>query len=249
MAGCKDIAIVSNEHHLLSFQEILGNGSQFGASLSFLPQANADGIVGALKSANKFIDSENALVILGDNIFFGGGIGHSFKDLEESDVASIWVKRVHNPSDYGVLTLGEFGEPIQIDEKPKETNSNLAVTGLYYFPKNFDKNLVQIAPSARNELEITTLIEIFLKQKRLEVKYLSRGTAWFDAGTPERLFMSADYVRILQERSGEIVGSPEEVSLRNHLISIEDYKRVVFGMPNSNYKESLLDIELLAKNN
>lgn len=245
MAGCRDIAIVSNESDLVFFEKLIGNGSRFGATVNFYPQASANGIVGALQSAMNLSTDSNTLVILGDNIFFGGGIGNSFKSLTESSSASIWVKRVHNPSEYGVLTLGPDGTPIHIVEKPKDPKSNLAITGLYYFPSGFVNKLANIKPSNRNELEITDLIETFMSEKRLNVQYLSRGTAWFDAGTPERLFMAADYVRILQERSGEIVGSPEEISLRNNLISLESYERTATNMPNSNYRDALLSIELL----
>lgn len=248
MAGCKDIAIVSNEAHLNSFQKLIGDGSRFGATITFYPQTSANGIVGALKSARNLNQDDSALVILGDNIFFGGGIGGSFKSLKGDTSASIWVKKVHNPSDYGVLTLDDENIPLEIVEKPRNPNSNLAITGLYYLPQGFINLLDKIEPSERNELEITDLIEYFMKSKKLKVKHLSRGTAWFDAGTPERLFMASDYVRIIQERSGEIVGSPEEVSVRNGLLPIQSFKEITNQMPESNYKESLISIELLAKN-
>ena len=240
MAGCKDIAIVSSENHLNSFEKLIGDGSQFGAEISFHSQTSANGIVGALQSAKNLNKDNSALVILGDNIFFGGGIGGSFKSLRDNNAAAIWVKKVHNPSDYGVLTLDDEDKPVEIVEKPKKPNSNLAITGLYYLPKGFINLLDKVEPSERNELEITDLINEFMKTNLLEVKHLSRGTAWFDAGTPERLFMAADYVRIIQERSGEIVGSPEEVSVRNGLLSIKSFKEVIKRMPESNYKESLL---------
>lgn len=247
MAGCRDIAIVSNENELPSFEKLIGDGSRFGAKVNYYPQASANGIVGALQSAKNLTNDSHALVILGDNIFFGGGIGSSFKSLNQSSKASIWVKRVHNPSDYGVLTLSSEGNPIHIVEKPIDPKSNLAITGLYYFPSGFVNNLTNIKSSNRNELEITDLIETFMGEKRLDVHFLSRGTAWFDAGTPERLFMASDYVRILQERSGEIVGSPEEVSLRNNLVSVEYYENNARNMPSSNYRDSLLSIELLSQ--
>ena len=247
MAGCKDIALVSNEDHLNSFQKLIGDGSRFGAEVSYFSQTSANGIVGALQSARNLNEDNSALVILGDNIFFGGGIGGSFKSLRDNTSAAIWVKKVHNPSDYGVLTLDGQDNPIEIVEKPKNPNSNLAITGLYYLPKGFINMLDKIEPSERNELEITDLIKDFMKTKKLEVKHLSRGTAWFDAGTPERLFMAADYVRIMQERSGEIVGSPEEVSVRNGLLLAQSFKEICKKMPESNYKESLLSIEILVQ--
>ena len=247
MAGCSDIAIVSNEQHLNSFQKLIGDGSRFGAQITHYSQTSANGIVGALKSAKNLNKDSPALVILGDNIFFGGGIGSSLQTLKDNVSASIWVKKVQNPSEYGVITMDDHANPLEIVEKPRNPNSNLAITGLYYFPKGFIELLDKIKPSDRNELEITDLIEDFMQTKNLEVKYLSRGTAWFDAGTPERLFMAADYVRIMQERSGEIVGSPEEVSVRNGLLSIQTFKEMTQKMPESNYKESLLAIELLVQ--
>jgi glucose-1-phosphate thymidylyltransferase len=247
MAGCRDIAIVSNESHLNSFQKLIGDGSRFGVEITYYSQNSANGIVGALQSAKNLNGDSSALVILGDNIFFGGGIGGSFKTLKGNTSASIWVKKVHNPSDYGVLTLDDQHNPLEIVEKPRNPNSNLAITGLYYFPTGFINLLDKIEPSDRNELEITDLIEDYMNVKKLEVKHLSRGTAWFDAGTPERLFMAADYVRIMQERSGEIVGSPEEVSVRNGLLPVQSFKEITQKMPESNYKESLLCVELLTQ--
>ena len=244
MAGATDIAIVSSEEQLGNFKSILGTGENLGIKISYLPQTSNNGIVGAIQSASSFLSEDNALIILGDNIFFGGGIGASFKNVHESSYAKVWVKKVTNPQDYGIITINESGVPKAIVEKPLHSQSDLAVTGLYYFPTSFSTRLNEILPSNRNELEITSLIETYLQQECLDVNYLSRGTAWFDAGTPERLFMASDYVRILQERSGEIVGAPEEVALRIGLISQKDFDSVVSNMPESNYKNQLREVTL-----
>jgi glucose-1-phosphate thymidylyltransferase len=244
MAGATDIAIVSSQGQLDNFRAILGNGTEFGIKISYLPQISSNGIVGAIQSASSFLKEDNALIILGDNIFFGGGIGASFTNISSSDRAKVWVKKVSNPEDYGIITIDETGVPRSIVEKPSKSQSDLAVTGLYYFPKSFSGRLEDITPSRRNELEITSLIETYLHQNSLDVNHLSRGTAWFDAGTPERLFMAADYVRILQERSGEIVGAPEEVALRIGLISQHSFDLTVANMPASNYKDQLREVTL-----
>lgn len=244
MAGATDIAIVSSEGQLGNFRTLLGNGETLGIKISYLAQTSSNGIIGAIQAASSFLGEDNALIILGDNIFFGGGIGATFRNISASNSAKVWVKKVSNPEDYGNITIDEFGVPSEIVEKPSKPQSDLAVTGLYYFPKSFSGRLIDIAPSRRNELEITSLIETYLQQKNLDVNYLSRGTAWFDAGTPERLFMAADYVRILQERSGEIVGSPEEVALRNGLVSQRFFDSVVDHMPQSNYRDQLQEVTL-----
>ncbi len=244
MSGATDIAIVSSEEQLGNFKSILGTGENLGIKISYLAQTSNNGIVGAIQSASSFLGNENALIILGDNIFFGGGIGASLKNIQESSYAKVWVKKVTNPQDYGIITINESGAPKEIVEKPLHSQSDLAVTGLYYFPKSFSARLNGIVPSNRNELEITSLIETYIQQECLEVNYLSRGTAWFDAGTPERLFMASDYVRILQERSGEIVGAPEEVALRVGLISQQEFDSVVVKMPESNYKSQLCEVTL-----
>jgi glucose-1-phosphate thymidylyltransferase len=244
IAGATDIAIVSSESQLVNFQTVFGNGQELGVNISYIAQTSNNGIVGAIQSASSFLCESDALIILGDNIFFGGGIGASLKNIAATNHAKVWVKKVSNPEDYGIIAIDESGDPIEIVEKPSKPRSDLAVTGLYYFPESFSGRLSQIIPSWRNELEITSLIDLYLSQKILDVNYLSRGTAWFDAGTPERLFMAADYVRIIQERSGEIVGSPEEVAFRNGLISQNSFELLVASMPASRYKDQLCEVSL-----
>ena len=146
-----------------------------------------------------------------------------------------------NPRDYGVLEVGDDGVPVGITEKPSKPKSKLAVTGLYYLPANFTSLLSRVMASHRNELEVTDLLEMYLSQGLLSWSNLSRGTAWFDAGTAERMFMASDYVRIIQERTGEIVGSPEETAFRSKLISEAAFRAILLKMPSSTYKETLLN--------
>jgi glucose-1-phosphate thymidylyltransferase len=241
MAGIKELAVVSDSMHLEDFKRLLGTGKHLGVAIEFIPQAVTNGIVGALQSASDFIGSDSALVILGDNIYFGGGIGASLNEISDQDKARIWVKQVSNPQDYGIINFDDQGVPIEIAEKPSAPKSNMAVTGLYYLPSEFVSHLAEVKASSRNELEITSLLSIYLKEQRLNIENLNRGTAWFDAGSPDRLFMSADFVRIIQERTGQIVGSPEEVSYRNKLISSEEFKGLILGMPSSQYRDTLLE--------
>lgn len=242
MAGVTEIIIVSNREYIESFRKLFGDGTQLGISIRFTEQPSADGIVGALIAASDSVESSDALVILGDNIFFGGGFGETLDGVSLNKTAKIWVKQVSNPSDYGILTLDRSGNPMSVDEKPETPKSNLAITGLYYFPEMFIEKLNGVSPSNRGEYEITSLIESYLDNSSLEVKLLRRGTAWFDAGTSDRLFMTSDFVRIIQERTGQIVGSPEEVTFRKKNITYEEFKKIVNEMPESTYRNTLTEM-------
>jgi glucose-1-phosphate thymidylyltransferase len=242
MAGITEIVIVSNAEYISSFRKIFGDGSHLGLVILFQEQPISDGIVGALISASTYIENSDALVILGDNIFFGGGFGETLEGLSLNNNAKVWVKQVSNPSDYGILALDHQNKPLSVDEKPEHPKSNLAITGLYYFPQSFVDRLSQVSSSARGEYEITTLIESYLKNETLEVKQLRRGTAWFDAGTSDRLFMTSDFVRIIQERTGQIVGSPEEVTFRRGNITDSQFRLLIKEMPESTYRKSLTEM-------
>jgi glucose-1-phosphate thymidylyltransferase len=239
MAGIKDVVIVTNAESISSFKNLLGDANHLGIKLSYAEQPKSDGIVGALISAANTVKDSDALVILGDNVFFGGGFGATLERLSDNKSAKIWVKQVGNARDYGILSLDPKGRPVAVEEKPKSPKSNLAITGLYYFPEAFVSKLSEVSASARGEYEVTSLIEGYLREDLLEVKYLRRGTAWFDAGTSDRLFMTSDFVRIIQERTGQIVGSPEEITFRQGNISIDELKLLINRMPNSTYKMSL----------
>ena len=241
MAGISEVIIVSGPKNIEQFAYSLGDGSNFGIRISYCTQEKSNGIVGALASASSLVGADSAMVILGDNIFFGGGFGQTIQNLKSADTARIWTKRVSNPTDYGVLEVSDKGVPVGISEKPNNPKSKLAVTGLYYLPANFTNLLSNVIASHRNELEITDLLEMYLSDGSLSWSNLSRGTAWFDAGTAERMFMASDYVRIIQERTGEIVGSPEETAFRSKLISEDVFREILLRMPSSTYKETLLN--------
>ena len=242
MAGIKDVVIVSNAEYISSFRNLLADGAHLGIDIHYSEQPNSDGIVGALNSAASLVKDSDALVILGDNVFFGGGFGATLEGIATNKSAKIWVKQVSNAKDYGILTLDNQGRPISVEEKPQTSKSNLAITGLYYFPTDFVTKLTKVGASSRGEYEITSLIEDYLSEDALEVKHLRRGTAWFDAGTSDRLFMTSDFVRIIQERTGQIVGSPEEITFRQGNISIDKLKYLIDLMPNSTYKMSLTEM-------
>jgi len=241
MAGVNDVIVVSGPKSIVQFQISLGDGSNFGIKISYRVQEKSNGIVGALDSATSLVGLDSALVILGDNIFFGGGFGQTLQNLDSGPKARIWTKRVSNSSDYGIIEINQKGKPIAIIEKPKNSKSKLAVTGLYYLPPNFTSLLPNVIASQRDELEITDLLNFYLSKDLLSWSNLSRGTAWFDAGTSERMFMASDYVRILQERTGEIVGSPEETAFRSKLISEVVFREILMNMPPSAYQAALLD--------
>ena len=241
MAGCTEILIVTSSIHMESMRKSVGSGENLGIEINYVAQKDALGIVNAIDSARDFIGEDSSLVILGDNIFFGA-IGGSFEGLQNSDSARIWVRKVGNPQEYGIITLDTDLKPIQIIEKPRDSRSNLAITGLYYFPRFFVKNLDSVKLSPRNEYEITELLEIYMKQTNLEVINLPRGNTWFDAGTPQRLFEASEFVRIFQERTGEMIGSPEENSYRKNNIDFDEFLSQLKNMPESDYKFCLMQV-------
>jgi glucose-1-phosphate thymidylyltransferase len=242
MAGVRRVVVVTNPEFADDYLRLLGDGSQFGISITIAGQVSADGIVGALRVATPFAGDQDVLAILGDNFFYGGGFGKSLLNLDKADSARIWLKRVSNPREYGVLELDSKMRPIGIEEKPDFPKSDYAVTGLYYFPKDYAVAISKITFSQRGELEITSLIDHYIQSSRLEFHKLNRGTTWFDAGTPERLLMTSDFVRILQERAGQIIGSPEEAAFRSGIISRSELGQLIDHMSNSIYKQMLHEV-------
>jgi glucose-1-phosphate thymidylyltransferase len=186
------------------------------------------------------VPGESTLLLLGDNITFGHGLGTSLRGLAEEnpEIATCFVTEVNDPKNFGVVTLVD-GLPVRIDEKPKQPKSSLAVIGIYHLPADSFDRLNSIAPSLRGELEITDLLDDYLQIKRLSVKKLSRGTAWLDAGTSKSMLEAANFVNIIEERQGLLVGSPHEAALRTGLISKEEFDLLVRDEGDSDYFEKL----------
>jgi len=218
-AGINEMLIISSPAHLGRFQNLLGDGSQFGIKLQFKVQESPRGIAEALILGESFIDNGPCALILGDNIFHGAGIGTALSNNKYQIGANIFVSRVNNPSDYGVIELDSSNNPVSIQEKPAHPRSNFAITGLYFFDKSVVARAKKIKPSERGELEITDLIESYRLEKNLNTQVLSRGSAWFDTGTFESMHDAATYVRVVQQRTNLKIACLEEIALRKNWIN------------------------------
>ena len=218
-SNIRDIAIITTSDDKVSFQKLLGDGSQFGLKFSYLVQENPGGIAQAFIIAKNFIGDDNVGLILGDNLFYGSGL---FEILPKGLIAKgskIFTYHVSNPSDYGVLTVDENGNPMEIEEKPKNPKSNLAITGLYFFDNKVIGYAEKIKPSARGELEITEIMQIYLDSDDLHYINLPSGTAWLDTGTPNSLSDATQFVRVMEDRTGKKIACLEEIAFANGWIN------------------------------
>jgi glucose-1-phosphate thymidylyltransferase len=222
LAGIKDILIISTPIDTPRFETLLGDGSQFGISLSYCVQPSPDGLAQAFILGEEFLGNEAGSMVLGDNIFYGNGfrtlLKNAVKDAEENGRATVFGYYVPDPERFGVVKFDEDGKVLSIEEKPKEPKSNYAVTGLYFYPAGVSSRANQVKPSARGELEITTLNEMYLKDGLLDVQLLGRGFAWLDTGTMSSLLQAANFVETIQYRQGIVISAPEEIAYINGFI-------------------------------
>jgi glucose-1-phosphate thymidylyltransferase len=212
LAGIREICIISNQKFLPTYRELLNNGSDLGIRIKYLEQEKPNGIAESLIIAEKFLEGSKSALILGDNIFHGPGLGRKLKEFNNVAGAKIFGYRVKSPESYGVATIDKNGKVINLEEKPKTNSSNIVVPGLYFFDENAPSYAHEIEFSSRGEMEIISLLQIYLKREMLGLEMLPRGTAWFDSGTFEDLHDASTYVRLMEERTGELVGDPREVS-------------------------------------
>jgi glucose-1-phosphate thymidylyltransferase len=223
LAGIKNILIISTPEDTPRFESLLGDGSQFGIKLSYKVQPSPDGLAQAFILGEEFLAGEAGAMILGDNIFYGNGfkklLVDAARNAEKNGRATVFGYYVNDPERFGVVEFDEKGKVLSIEEKPKEPKSNYAVTGLYFYPAGVSDMAKQVKPSARGELEITTLNDMYLKEEKLDVQLLGRGYAWLDTGTMESLVEAADYVRMIEKRQGIKISAPEEIAYVNHWIS------------------------------
>ena len=222
LAGIKEILIISTPTDTPRFEALLGDGSQFGISLSYKVQPSPDGLAQAFILGEKFLGGEAGAMVLGDNIFYGNGFRTLLKaavaDAEEQGRATVFGYYVPDPERFGVVEFDENGKALSIEEKPKEPKSNYAVTGLYFYPAGVSVRANQVKPSARGELEITTLNEMYLNDGLLDVQLLGRGFAWLDTGTMSSLLQAANFVETIQSRQGIVISAPEEIAYINGFI-------------------------------
>jgi len=224
LAGIRDILIISTPEDTPRFENLLGNGEQFGVSLEYATQPSPDGLAQAFIIGEKFIGNDSCAMILGDNIFYGNGFSHILKSAsEKADMgqATVFGYYVNDPERFGIVEFNEQGKAISVEEKPSKPKSNYAITGLYFYPVGVSSLAKTVKPSARGELEITTLNDLFLKQDRLSVELLGRGFAWLDTGTMDSLVDAADFVRMVEKRQGVKISAPEEIAYRYEWINKE----------------------------
>jgi glucose-1-phosphate thymidylyltransferase len=222
LAGIRDILIISTPHDLPLFKDLLGDGSQWGISLQYCEQPSPDGLAQAFILGEKFIGSDNVSLILGDNIFYGEGLGTQLRKVSENLIGgTVFGYYVNDPERYGVVEFDEAGNVVGVEEKPSSPKSNYALTGLYFYQSDVVQIAKSLKPSARGELEITDVNKHYLQENRLKVNLLGRGTAWLDTGTHESLLQAAQFINIVEERQGLKVGCPEEIAWRLNYINDE----------------------------
>ena len=225
LAGIREILIISTPTDLPNFERLLGDGSQFGLSLSYKVQPSPDGLAQAFILGEEFIGDDACAMVLGDNIFYGNGFGSTLRaaaaNAENNNRATVFGYYVNDPERFGIVEFDEDGKVVSVEEKPKEPKSNYAITGLYFYPKGVSARANQVKPSARGELEITTLNEMYLNDGLLDVQLLGRGFAWLDTGTMDSLVDASDFVRMVESRQGIQISALEEIAYLKGWISKE----------------------------
>lgn len=242
-AGIKDILVITTPEEQSRFVDLLGNGSDWGINIEYTVQPSPDGLAQAFLLAEKFLDGANAALVLGDNLFYGHDLVKSLQNaVARQDGATVFGYHVATPATYGVVEFDEQGKVISIEEKPSEPKSNYAVPGLYFFDSNVVEYAKNVKPSPRGELEITDVIEQYLKQGTLNVEIMGRGTAWLDTGTHDSLLQAAQFIETLEKRQGLKVNCPEEIAYRMGYINAEQLKALAEPLRKSGYGEYLLNL-------
>jgi len=242
LAGIRDVLVITTPHDADQFERLLGDGSQFGISISYATQAEPNGLAQAFVIGAGFVGTDPAALVLGDNIFYGPGLGATLSRFDQVDGGSVFAYRVAEPSAYGVVEFDSTGRALSLEEKPAAPKSSYAVPGLYFY----DNDVVAIArdlePSARGEYEITDVNREYLRQGRLHVEVLPRGTAWLDTGTFDSLLEASDYVRTVEHRQGLKIGCPEEVAWRRGFLSDDELRERAEKLVKSGYGTYLLHL-------
>lgn len=243
LAGIRDILIISTPQDLPGFQRLLGSGEDYGVRFEYAEQPSPDGLAQAFILGDSFIGKDAACLVLGDNIFYGQGfrpmLEQAVRDAEENNKATVFGYHVADPERYGVAEFDKSGNCISLEEKPKNPKSNYAVTGLYFYPNKVVEVAKNIKPSARGELEITTVNQRFLKDKQLKIQLLGRGFAWLDTGTHDSLSEASTFVEVVEKRQGLKIACLEEIAYKQSWINREDVLRTAKLMANNQYGEYL----------
>ena len=242
-SGIKDILVISTPEDTPRFEALLGDGSQFGISLQYKVQPSPDGLAQAFILGEKFLNGEAGAMVLGDNIFYGNGIKKrlraAVKNAEENGRATVFGYYVNDPERFGVVEFDNNFKALSIEEKPKNPKSNYAVTGLYFYPAGVSDMALEVEPSPRGELEITTLNEMYLNKGILDVQLLGRGFAWLDTGTMDSLLSASEFVQTIQDRTGIVISAPEEISYKNGWIGDKEMQEAAEAYGKSPYGEHL----------
>ena len=246
MAGVRDILVISTPVDLPHFKRLLGDGSDFGVRFSYAEQPSPDGLAQAFIIGEEFIGSDSCCMVLGDNIFQGSGfedlLAQAVRNVEEENMATIFGYRVNDPERYGVVEFDAEGLPVSIEEKPADPKSNYAVVGLYFYPNKVVEVAKNVKPSARGELEITTVNETFLNDRQLKVVTFGRGFAWLDTGTHESLAEASNFIEVIEKRQGLKVACLEEIAYTNGWITAERLAELAKPMLKNQYGQYLMSL-------
>lgn len=246
LAELKEIAIITTPHDMDAFQRLLGDGSQWGVKFEYIVQEHPDGLAQAFILAEEFLSGDSACLVLGDNIFFG----HGFVDLiqnakaviDQQDGACVFGYNVNDPGRYGVVEFDDNGKVLSIEEKPVAPKSNHAVTGLYFYDKHVCEYAKQLTPSARGELEITSLNQLYLDKDQLKIELMGRGYAWLDTGTHESMMQASEFISVVEQRQGLKIGCIEEIAFNNGWITSEELMALAESLRKNQYGQYLMNL-------
>ena len=245
-AGINDILVITTKEDQENFKKLLGDGKNLGVKLSYIVQPSPDGLAQAFILGEEFIGKDACAMVLGDNIFYGSGFKKLLKEsvinAEDNKRATIFGYHVNDPERFGIVEFDKKGRVLSVEEKPKNPKSNYCITGLYFYPKGVSKMANNVKPSARGELEITTLNDMYLKKKKLDAKLLDRGFAWLDTGTMDSLVEAADFVRMVEQRQSIMISSLEEIAYENKWINKEELLESAAKYGKSPYGEHLKNV-------
>ena len=243
LSNIREILIISTPHDTPRFQELLGDGSQWGVEFKYVVQPSPDGLAQAFILGKKFIANDHSTLVLGDNIFYGHELVNQLSRAgEQTQGATVFAYHVNDPERYGVVEFDQARKALSIEEKPVRPKSNYAVTGLYFYDQQVCDIAASIKPSARGELEITDVNRVYLQQNRLDVEIMGRGYAWLDTGTHDSLLDAAGFIATLQKRQGLMVACPEEIAYRNQWISANDVEKIASQLSRNSYGQYLKKI-------
>ena len=242
-AGIRDILIITTPDDQAGFQRLLGDGSQWGINLEYAVQPKPEGLAQAFIIGEEFIGNDKVALVLGDNIFHGERLDESLQECTNPDGGTVFAYKVSDPERYGVVEFDEQNQAISIEEKPAEPKSNFAVVGLYFYDNDVIEIAKNVQPSARGELEITSINAEYLRRGKLQVQTLDNSDVWLDTGTIDSLTDAADFVRVIQKRTGRIIGSPEKIAFKNDWISREQLNMLAEPLKKSGYGKYLIRVD------